>query len=167
MWDFRGPGCTLDWHSELVPASALSCARSTEPGRARGRQSLWGGRAPLAAKQQLLPPSRRSWRCSGTGPAGGSNSGEALGRGLQSPSSRGASVSRAVHTDACARKALRQDEAGLQPGLIYSFGEDRLCNCNSKTMCFLDEVIRQALGNVSPAGSSSPVAGAGTRALET
>lgn len=71
-------------------------------------------------------------------------------------------------TQTCAPKILRKDEAGLQLGLIYSFGEDRLCNCNSKTMCFLDEVIRQALGNVSPAGSSSCVGGGGgTVALET
>lgn len=61
---------------------------------------------------------------------------------------------------------MRQDEAGLQPGLIYSFGEDSSCNYNSKTMCFLDEVISQALGNVSPAGNSSLVeAGVGHRSL--
>lgn len=61
---------------------------------------------------------------------------------------------------------MRQDEAGLQPGLIYSLGKDRSCNYNSKTMCFLDEVIRQGLGNVSPAGNSSLVeAGVGHPSL--
>lgn len=68
----------------------------------------------------------------------------------------------------CAPKILRKDEAGLQLGLIYSFGEDHLCNCNSKMMCFLDEVIRQALGNVSPRRKLIlRGGGGGTVALET
>lgn len=44
-------------------------------------------------------------------------------------------------------KIVRQDELGLLPDLIYAFGEYHLCNRNSKTMCFLDELIRQASGN--------------------
>lgn len=41
-------GCTLEWHFELVPASALSCARSAEPGRALGEAEPLGAAGPLS-----------------------------------------------------------------------------------------------------------------------
>lgn len=138
---------------------------------ARSPAGPGGGRASGAAGPLSQPSSSFSRQVGvrgaavALGPLAVLTVGRLWGRACSPPAVGGqASLERFTQTR---RKALRQDEAGLQPGLIYSFGEDRLCNCNSKTMCFLDEVIRQALGNVSPAGSSSPVAGAGTRALET
>lgn len=86
---FTALGCTPEWHFELLPASAVSCARSTEPERALGEAEPLGAAGPLSQPSSSFSRQVGVHGAAGApGPLAVLTVGRLQGGGLQAPRSR-------------------------------------------------------------------------------